>query len=290
MKDWTRLAAVLLEAAGDHVAERGRPAWVRVLDPPDGDPEEGFALAFSDDSEGFLGWVATPDCQAVGLVATGRLRSTSGGAPPDGDESDDVKDHLRMACLLTREGEVAWKTELPQDVGAGVVPEAAPTEGRMLDCLRRCFGLPTPPPPVSPARLQTIAWLVAVFDRAITAHGRLTWFEVSRLHPVAQILNAEMGGPRAELLPGLLRVAGSAWTWEDFRQQAERDGGMEHIVDPSLARWMDEGMFARWVLAELPAPDELLATVRPHLVPSAARRLAHAVHEAGLPEAADAAT
>ena len=289
MKDWTSLAAVLLEALGDQVAAKGSPAWVRVLDPRDGDPEEGFALAISDESEGFLGWVATPDCQAVGLVATGRLRGIPDEAAPEGNATDDTRDHLRMACLVTRHGEVAWKTQLPEGVFAPAVPETVPSEGRMLDCLRRCFGLPTPPPPVSPTRLQAIAWLVAVFDRTFTAHGRLTWFEVSRLHPVAQILSAELDGPQAELVPGLMRVAGSAWTWEDFRQQAERDGGLAHLVDPHLVGWMDQGMFARWLLSELPAPDELLAAVRPHLVPSAARRLAHAVHESGLPEAAGAA-
>jgi hypothetical protein len=57
------------------------------------------------------------------------------------------------------------------------------------------------------------------------------------------------------------------------------------IIDPELAGWMDDGMFARWVLSDLPSPDELLATVRPYLAPSAARRLAHAVRAADAPEA-----
>jgi hypothetical protein len=289
MKDWARLAAVLLKAVGDEVANRGSPVWVRVLDPPDGDPDEGFALALSDESAGLLGWVATPDCQAVGLVATGRLRSLPGAPPPDGAVLDLGEDRLRMACLMTREGEVAWKVELPGGShgptrGAGI-PEEAPSEGRMLDCLRRCFALPTPAPPVTPERLQAIAWLVAIFDRAIDALGRLTWSEVWRLHPVAQVLNAEPGGPHGDLLPGLLRVAGSAWSWEDFRQLAQRDGSLAHLVEPHLAAWMDEGMFARWLLSELPGVDELLDAVRPRLVPSAARRLAHAIHGSGLTEA-----
>ena len=142
---------------------------------------------------------------------------------------------------------------------------------------------------MSPSRLQTIAWLVAIYDRTTKATGRLTWAEVSRLHPVAQVLGAEMAGPGGDLLPGLLRVAGSAWSWEEFRQWARRHSGLEHIVAPDLAAWMDEGMFARWILSELPGPDELLAAVRPRLVPSAGRRLAHALHEAGQFEAADAA-
>jgi hypothetical protein len=53
---------------------------------------------------------------------------------------------------------------------------------------------------------------------------------------------------------------------------------------------MDEGMFARWILADLPSPDEMLASVRPDLAPSAARRLAHAIHAATTPEPAGAAS
>ena len=122
MKDWARLAALLLEAAGDQVASQGCPAWVRVLDPPDGDPEEGFSLALSHDSDALMGWVATPDCQAVGLVATGRLRSLEGGPLPSTDAGDPGRDRLRMACLVTRDGEVAWKAEAPPDAQDHAIP------------------------------------------------------------------------------------------------------------------------------------------------------------------------
>ncbi len=288
MKDWARLAALLLEAAGDRVAAQGSPAWVRVLDPPDGDREQGFSLAFSGESGGLVGWVATPDCQAVGIIATGRLRAIPGESMPADVSWDPHNDRLRMACLVTRHGEIAWKVQLPEGASGTGWPETTPTEGRMLDCLRRCFELPTPPPPVSPARLQAITWLVAVYEGTVTAHGRLTWAEVSRLHPVARVLAAELGGLREDSLPALQRVAGSALTWEGFRQQAEKSHGLEHLVEPHLAAWMDEGMFARWILGELPSTDALLAAVRPRLVPSAARRLAHAVRDTNFCQAADA--
>ena len=87
-----------------------------------------------------------------------------------------------------------------------------------------------------------------------------------------------------------MRYAGSAWSWEDIRQQAGRDGFLEDIVDPGLAGWMDEGMFARWVLANLPSADELFSALRPQLTPSAARRLAHAVRAASPTEPAAAVT
>jgi hypothetical protein len=273
MRDWRRLAGVLLEAAGDRVAEQGHPTWVRVLDPPIGGAQERFAVAVSDDPDGLVGWVATADCQAVGVVATGRLRPMD-DAPPG--VKGLARDQIRMACLVARDGDVACKILLPD----GKTMEDPPSDGRMLDCLRRCFALPTPPPPVGPARIQVVAWLAAVLEYAEGARRPVSWSEVTRLHPVARVLGVELGGSCSELVPGLIRMAGSAWSWEEFRLQAQREPYLEDIVDPDLAGWMDEGMFARWVLSDLPSADELLATLRPQLAPSAARRLAHAVHAA----------
>jgi hypothetical protein len=286
MNDWGSLAELLLDSVGDEVARRGCPTWVQVLDPADRAVEGDFALGLSDDRDGLLGWVATPDCQAVGVVATGRIRALPGA--PAGLVGP-AHDRLRMVCLVARDGAVTWKVAVSDGVTAGAVSDAAPSEGRVLDCLRRCFDLPTPPPAVSPARLQAIAWLAAVLDRARVARRRLSWSEVSQLHPVAQALGTELVSPGARQLAGLLRVVGSAWTWEDYRQLAERNSDLQDIIDPKLAGWMDEGMFARWILSDLPAADELLAAVRPHLTPSAARRLAHAVRASGRPESASAA-
>ena len=78
-KDWGGLAALLLEAGGDRVAALGHPFWVQVLDAPDGG-EDRFALAFSDAEDGLMGWAAGPDCQAVGMIGSGRLRPLAGSA------------------------------------------------------------------------------------------------------------------------------------------------------------------------------------------------------------------
>ena len=299
MMDWQRLTGLLLEATGDRVAAQGHPTWVRVLDPPSGDTDytdntdntdytgdtdhpDDFSLALWDDPVGLVGWVASADCRAVGVIATGRLRPMEGAPLGLVDPS---RNQIRMACLVTRQGEVVWKMRLPD----GATTAEPPSEGRLLDCLRRCFGLPTPRPPVGPARLQIVAWLAAVLDQAKTARRPLSWAEVSRLHPLARVLGSELGGQCSELIPGLMRMAGSAWSWEDLRLQAQHECGLQDIVDPELAGWMDEGMFARWVLSDLPSPDELLAAVRPQLAPSAARRLTHAVHAACTPEPAGAA-
>ena len=55
----------------------------------------------------------------------------------------------------------------------------------------------------------------------------------------------------------------------------------EWVPAPHLAAWMDEGMFARWILGSLQDPEDLLRQARPGLRPAAARRLAHLVRSAG---------
>jgi len=276
-KDWPALAEVLLDALGDRVAEQGRPTWVRILDSP-GEPG-AFDLDLDDSPEGLLGWVASDDCLGVGVVATGRamMDETAGSHSPAGLRPGTTPG-VRLACLVSRDGEVGWRMVVP----GGVSLDAPPSEGRLLDCLRRCFGLSTPPPPAGAGRVQVVVWLLTVHDTIRRTGRRLSWREVAELHPVGA-LRAEPGslhqaGPAA--IPELIRIAGQAWSWETLRQGAARGAWGDDVVTPQLAAWMDEGMFARWILSELPTPEELVNRVRPHVSPSTARRLAHVVRAA----------
>jgi hypothetical protein len=276
LRDLQYLSGRLLEAMAGAVADQGRPTWLRLFDQPDA--PDGVRFEVSPDPETLMGWVAPDDCVAVGVIATGRLRAvddisgytaTGGHGPAVGDG------RIEMACLVGRDGTIGWTVRSP-----GVAtPPGPPTAGRMLDSLRRCFALPTEPPPVDPAHLMATAWLVSILEKNTGSdRNRLTWSEVSRLHPLARVLAGDLPPDCPDLVPGLCRLAASAWTWEDYRVIAGQDECLADLCEPELAAWMDEGMFARWILSALPAPEELLVAVRPCLVPSAARRLAHAIH------------
>ena len=78
MKDWQRLARLLLEALGDHVEDQGRPTWVMVLEDPEYPDGDHFALALSDQPEALLDSVVPPECLAVGAVATGTVHAEQG--------------------------------------------------------------------------------------------------------------------------------------------------------------------------------------------------------------------
>jgi hypothetical protein len=274
-QDWTALAGTLLGAFGDHVAEVGEPTWIQIAeDPQDSDVRQ---LCFSQEPTGFLGWVAPAHCRAVGVVATGRMFVESGPAETPVPLPPGVTPGVRMACVVSRQGDVGWRMVLP----GGVVTDHAPTEGRLLDCLRRCFALPTPQPPSGPGRLQSVLWLAEILDEAQDSQKILSWREIVRMHPVlGPILGAEGVELAPSEVPEVVRLAAANWSWEKLRQDAVRNGWASSVVPVDVAAWMDEGMFARWILAELPDTDDLLGRVRAVVAPSTARRLAHTVRAA----------
>ncbi|MGH9057334.1 MAG: hypothetical protein ACRDYY_15970 [Acidimicrobiales bacterium] len=274
-QDWQKLAGVLLEALGDRVAELGDPMWARVLCPPGCD--DGFDLAVSEEPDALLGWVATPDCQAVGVVATGKVHveETPRGVPPG--LAPGTTAGARMVCLVARDGAIAWQMLTPD----GVHFDEAPGGGRMVDCLRRCFALPTDPAPASPSRLHGLLWLSAVLDAAATSRRQLSWRDVTLLHPAAGLIEDEGAALLDPAdLPELVELFASACTWDFLRRHAGGIPWVGAVVPPDLAGWMDEGMFARWLLDGLPAPEQLISRIRPLVAPSTARRLAHAVRAA----------
>lgn len=294
MHDWQELARDVLDLLGDIVHRQGFPTWLRVFE--DLEEETGLRVEASPDSTGLLGWRAPHDCIAVGMVATGRARvtghseETSGGLSSSSELADRVNDaggvlSLRMACVVSRDGEVGWWMELPDST----LRTEPPAAGRMLDVLLRCFNLPTPPPDDPASEIHSAAWLASVIDGGMSSDRRLTWSDVEQLHPLARVLAGDLD-VRVELsdegddvareqFEGLLRIAAAACSWEEIRMQAAR-GELKPFIEPELAAWMDEGMFSRWLSAIIPSIDHLLEATRPLLVPSAARRLAHAVHRA----------
>jgi hypothetical protein len=275
MEDWQGLTGVLLEAVGDRVAEQGRPIWVEVRAVPEGGGD--FRLCFLDDPGGFLGRQAAPDCLAVGVVATGRVTVADSEVELPVPLAPGVTPGIRMCCLVTRDGLIGWRMTLPD----GRSLAEAPSDGRLLDCLRRCLALPTPPPPVGAGQLQSVFWLSAILEEVHRTDRKLSWREIVGLHPVTELLAGCDAAPDLQQdLPDLIRIASESWSWELLRQTAVSDRWAKELVSPDLAAWMDEGMFARWILSALPGPDELVARVRPRLAPSAARRLAHAVRAA----------
>ena len=152
MRDWQRLAVVLLEALGDRVAESGHPAWVYVAPEPGSEDEETFALGLSEDPAALFSRTAPPEWQAVGVVATGRVDVLVDG-PGGTCAPRRTGATLRMSCLVTRQDGVYCKAV----TSTGRTIEQPPESGAMLDALERCLGLPTNGSPRTPAAHSGLA-------------------------------------------------------------------------------------------------------------------------------------
>ena len=60
--------------------------------------------------------------------------------------------------------------------------------------------------------------------------------------------------------------------WPEIRRWAMR-GSLHPFVERDLARWMDEGMLARWIFAEMPPLHVLVDEAAQRLTPDAAAKL-----------------
>jgi hypothetical protein len=91
---------------------------------------------------------------------------------------------------------------------------------------------------------------------------------VAGLHAAA---GAAGDRPSAALDPVALAASAQAlaeaWPWSRLREDPAVVDVLGPPPAPELAVWMDDGMWARWLLSRLPAADDLLAAVHA-LLPS----------------------
>ena len=239
---------------------------------PDADDPDGLAFGFRVLPDGahpldhLLGFVAPPSWSALGLVCYGWASPPDAGGRPS---KHPERRRVRVVTLLDRSGDERATATL--DDGR-VVDE--PGVGTVADALRRCLGVATSPPPVSTAELFAALWL----GRVAAAPSRVTWLEAVRLHPAMEALAVGGHRPQPEELVAAGRALHRSLPWGELRLRAaagRRDPGVE--VPADLAAWMDDGMFARWVLGGLPPFPVLLDRCRPRLAPEVLRRLRRAL-------------
>lgn len=279
----------MLERLEAVIPEDAPSLWVRVLrTPTDAGPKEDEAdpdaVEIDPDLPGLIGFVAPRDCIAVAIVGVGRAhhyepaqkagRNRPAPAPidvPPGGMS------ARTICLMDRSGRMVGRTWLED----GTSIPAPPETGRLVDALRRCFGLPTAPPEYSAGELVARLWLANVLaageDEAVRQGWKLGWKQVRELHPSAEALRAlgvPLTGPTVDRAR---EVSATAWSWSRLRLQAMEGDWLPALIDPGLAGWMDEGMFSRWVLEGTRSTTELLELVTPWVTPSALMKLAQAL-------------
>ena len=204
--------------------------------------------------DALAGTLAPSHWRAIGVCARG---IATGAAGTDG---------AVVTLLVDRGGASASVLRR----GTDLTPLPGRPDGIIADACRRALAFPTAPPPPSTVGLWTRCWLDRVVELASDRVPGLTpsWADVARLHP------AGGAGPGADgAVPGPVALAtaaaslAEAWPWAQLRAApgvVDVPGG---APDAAVSTWMDDGMWARWVLGAFPALGDLVAATRALLAP-----------------------
>jgi len=188
--------------------------------------------------DALLGFVAPDDWEVFGVIAPGW------GSFYDGPRKGERR-RMRAIHVVSRQGEEAsllhFAGEEPQLASDGRVP------GRVADCIRRAMNVPTEYEPDT--SLLTLWW-----DRVLQSL-------VAHNHPSFE-------GVRVEVADIDAIIGERPTSWGDERWRAVEAGGNLYM-DDALAMWMDDGMFARFMLGHMADGEVALPAAKRACTPDA---------------------
>jgi hypothetical protein len=250
------IARALFDAAR---AEPGPPDLVGVVELPTLGVAPGAgrrpdhlvvaALADPDPVVQLLGFTAPPEWWAVGVVTGAQARTLDGSTSATGATFVHLVDRRGTSIsLVTGPG--------PEPLVAGPGPDLV--EGRVADACRRMLGLPTAPPPDDMTTHVVDLWLARVTRAALDEPG-LDWPAVVARNPAHELTGPCAGVPTPAAMARYTIDFGEQLDWERYRHRCVEAGGTPFgELDADVARWMDAGMFARWLLGEsMPWPAQM---------------------------------
>lgn len=260
------LMAVVTAADAD-LAERAVDGAVLQVGDPAAAPRYRYRpLEGRHPLEVLMGFVAPRHWRALGVSCPGRALSLDPEGRPQRGPAGRPPAPITVTVLFDRGGGAAGVMRR----GGEVTSLTGQPEGVVADACRRALGLPTAPPPPSTLGLWTLTWLdrlVEVAGQADAASRLRTWPAVAALHAAGM----PGTGPGATASPAELvasaRLLAEAWPWSRLRREPRAADVPGPPTSADLAAWMDDGMWARWLLARLPAADDLLAGVQALLPP-----------------------
>ena len=236
---------------------------LRVVDPGEtddpGEPGEPGELATrpldgAHPLDALLGFVAPPRWAALGVATPGTGHALDGDRPPE---------RVHVTMLLARSGASAGVLRR----GDRATRLGDPPEGLVADACRRALGLATAPPPATTAGLWARWWL----DRLVQASAERApgspvpgWADAVALHPAKCVPAPGEPAPEPAAVAAATLGLADAWGWGRLREHPgvadmlPGPGPSAGALTPEVAAWMDDGMFARWLLSALPPPDDLL--------------------------------
>ena len=257
---------------------------IRVVRASDG-VELGLLPLDGHPFEHLVGLEAPDDWWAVGVVAHGTARPmTDDGLAP---RRATPGRRVRTTHLVARTGDAASVLRLGDDDPRtqrhpdGGDPRSL---GAIDDGLRRVLGLPSAPAPPTTIELWAICWLDEV--RGLLRRGLLDgehWPSVAACHPLFTLVpelgehaDATAQAPVRRWAIEHLDRAGRHFahrvTWRQLLADERQRDRPVHLDRDSL-RWMDEGLFAREVIAAMEHSADVLDEIGPGLSRPVRRRI-----------------
>lgn len=252
------------------------PSLLHVALGPDGLQLGLLDLEGRHPSELLLGFVAPDDWYALGSA-------TAGNAYHAADRSTlaPARHRVHTVTLLSRSGELAHRTLVQDEPAMTERLSGEAVTGEQIDLLRLALGLPTDPPPCSTGVYWAIGWLASI----MAGPPPSTWDDLVRAHPAAPVRQVADDGDLDLVFERAERYV-AACTWKRLRRMAASGTVTVPSVSPDDARWLDEGAFARLVLARCPPLSLMRRRVAERLPEALNRRLAAALDRLGVPESA----
>ncbi len=240
---------------------QGASLW-GITTSPDGEIELGLLPITGHPFDELVGFDAPQQWRAMAVRAVGRGRSL--------DDPDQPPRAVAATMVIGRDGITRSRLRWLDD-GGGTAGESTaserqpgPVEGLIADACRRALGLATAPPHTGSAAAWALLWLDRVVERSGDPVRRpRTWAAAVALHPSA--VAADPDGTWILADPdGLVEAArahAEIWHWGRLRREPFALGPIGAAMPAEASAWMDDGLFSRWLLAELPDPAELMGAV-----------------------------
>jgi hypothetical protein len=259
-------AGALLRVSASDADPPGELAWFPI------DPIHPLDL--------LLGFVAPVHWWALGVSSCGRQHPIGG----DGRVMRSAgSPRVRITVLIDRSGGGAGLLRRGEERTA--LP--GPPDGTVADACRRALGVETAPPPPTTGGLWTRCWLDRVVDTLAPSSGAgggpgpPTWRDLTRLHPASSVAATRWSGlglgPDADALADATRALADAWPWSRLRADPAVVDVPGPLPDPPVVAWMDDGMWARWLLAAFPALADLVDAACSLLTPNLAQAVKQVV-------------
>ena len=232
---------------------------VRVTGPLHPEVELGFR-SLDPGSHPFdvvAGFEAPEDWAVFGLRTTGRARHV-----------DDPSTPLRRVAstfLVDRHGREASVLRFDDEV----LEPPGPAQGTVPDLCRRVLGMPTAPAPRTTAALWIAIWLDRLVDRWAQPPPAAATCSAAGHSSPPSIPPCSAPSPPDLLavadpasLASIARTHAAATSWHDLRHAPHPLPLPDGPLPVDIARWMDDGFFARWTIGAFPPLHATVTTLR----------------------------